>query len=100
MAGKLEHAQGTQQEALATLSDWHSRLATLSTASVGGLGAALRAGQRGRQMLRKLLPSPIVVTPGYQGGTWQGWTYQGEAFLGGLAGSLTCHQRTERVRIS
>lgn len=100
VAAKLEHAQGSQQEALATLTDWHSRLTSLCTASAGGLGAALRAGASGRQMLRKLLPAPIVVTPVYGEGTWQGWTYEGEAYLGRLAGSLTCHQRTERVRIS
>ncbi len=52
-------------------------------------------------MIRRLLPQPVTVTPNYAAdGAWQGWKYEGEAFLGRLAGLLPCHQRTERVGIS
>jgi hypothetical protein len=101
VAAKLEHTRESHEAALSTLRDWHTRLAALCTASAGGLGAALRAEGRGRRMLRQLLPTPIVVTPMYTAdGLWQGWAYEGNAYLGRLAGSLTCHPRTECIRIS
>jgi site-specific DNA recombinase len=101
VAAQLEHAQGSEEAIKAILAQWSSRLPTLSAASIGGLGAVLRAGPSGRRMLRALLPNPVRVTPMYgEDGAWQGWRYDGEAYLGRLAGSLTCHQRTESVRIS
>ncbi|HKA60910.1 MAG TPA: recombinase zinc beta ribbon domain-containing protein, partial [Methylomirabilota bacterium] len=101
VAAQLERAQGAEEAIQATLAQWSSGLVTLSAASIGGLGAALQAGPSGRRMLRALLPNPVRVTPMYgEDGAWQGWRYDGEAYLGRLAGSLTCHQRTESIRIS
>jgi hypothetical protein len=100
---KIEHAEGSEEAVRATLTDWHARMISITTASMGGLGAAFQAGESGRQLLGLMITEPIVVTPRYgDQGEFLGWTYTGEAHLGRLAGTLPapCHQRTGRVRIS
>src|SRR5215470_2592109 len=101
VAARIEHAEGSEADVRAVLRDWHTRLFRLTLPAMGGLETVLRSGENGRLQLRLMIPTPIVVTPTYEAnGRWTGWDYEGDAFLGRLAGHLTCHPHTERVRIS
>jgi hypothetical protein len=63
VAAKIEHAQGSEEAIRAALAAWQRRVMNLTLASVGGLGAALEAGESGRRLLGQMIRQPIVVTP-------------------------------------
>lgn len=96
---KLEHLDGVGSDLQRALADWQAQAITLAIRSVCGLRPVLESRPGGRQILRRVLTSPITVTPAVDAGRLLGWDYVGEAVLGPLMGRLELETPSNSLRI-
>lgn len=96
---KLEHLDGVGPDLQRALADWQAQAITLAIRSVCGLRPVLESRPGGRQLLRRILISPITVTPDVDAGRLLGWDYVGEAVLGPLMGRLESETPSNSLRI-
>lgn len=85
---KLEHLDGVGPDFQRALDEWRAHALTLTLRSVYGLRPVLESGPDGRQILRRILKTPITVTPEVEDGRLAAWHYAGDAMLGPLFGSI------------
>jgi site-specific DNA recombinase len=95
---KLEHLEGIGPDISQVLAGWRAQAATLALQSMTGLRAVLESGSEGRQMLRQILKTPIVITPEVEAGRLNGWNYEADAVLGPLIGHVE-QESLNRLRI-
>jgi hypothetical protein len=94
---KLEHLDGVGSDLQRALADWQAQAITLAIRS--GLRPVLESRPGGRQIIRRVLTSPITVTPAVDAGRLLGWDYVGEAVLGPLMGRLELETPFNSLRI-
>lgn len=96
---KLEHLDGVGPDLQRALVDWQAQAITLAIRSVCGPRPVLESRPEGCQLLRRILTSPLTVTPDVDAGRLLGWDYVGEAVLGPLMGRLELETPSNSLRI-